>query len=101
MRLSFSFIEATVGVLSIIPPQKKPGLRVINELADAVQINLPECRRLWWTYQHNNPQIQAQGPCCLNNTYFHGGMVVEASYDPGARQTRMRFSDGAVVTWAV
>jgi hypothetical protein len=101
VRLTFTFVDRTIGLLSIHPPQNSPGLRVINELASAVLQNLPECRRLWWTYQQNNPLIQAQGALCLNNTTFQGGTIVEASYDPGSCQTRMRFRDGTIVTRTV
>jgi len=101
IRIAFSFLDANVGLMSIIPPQNSPGAGGINELAQALQQNLPECRRLWWMYQPNNPPSQAEGPCCLNNQQRSGGVIVRAEYDPVACRTRITFADGSVVTVAV
>ena len=97
VRISFTFVDGSVGLLSTHARQQMPSIRAINELAAAVQRNLPECRRLWWLYQQNNPLIQAEGPCCLNNTMVAGEMVVAATYDPGTSRTTMRFSNGTIV----
>ena len=95
VRISFSFVDPSfVDVLSILPPQNNPGNRVINQLASAVQQNLKECRRLWWMYQRNNPRIQAEGACCLNNSIYGSKTVRDATYDLGTSSTRLRFSDG-------
>jgi hypothetical protein len=74
VRITFSFVDGDVGLLGIIPPQNNPGARVINDLADTVRQDLPTCRRLWWTYQQNNPaagrgcvlseQYDLSGSCC-------------------------------------
>jgi hypothetical protein len=101
VRISFSFLDASVDLMSIRPAQNNPGSRIINELADAVRRNLKECRRLWWIYQSNNPASQTQGACCLNNTIYAGSVVIDAMYDPGTSRTRLRFPDGAVVEWTV
>jgi hypothetical protein len=101
VRISFSFVDATIGLLSINPPRNSPGFRAINDLANAVQQNLPECRRLWWTYQQNNPLIQTEGPCCLNNAVFEGGVVLTATYDHATSSTLVLFSDGSRVTRVV
>jgi hypothetical protein len=101
VRITFSFLDPSVGLMSIIPPQNRPGAAVINELAQAVQRYLPECRRLWWTYQQSNPLIQTEGPCCLNNQQRSGGVIVNAAYDPVACQTRITFADGGVITVTV
>jgi hypothetical protein len=101
IRIAFSFLDRGVGLMSIIPPQNSPGATAINELAQAVQRNLSECRRLWWIYQQNNPLTQTQGPCCLNNQRRSGGLIAGATYDPVARQTRVTFADGGVITVAV
>jgi hypothetical protein len=95
VRISFSFADPTwVGILDVLPPKNSPGSAAINVLAAAVQKNLPECRRLWWTYQHNNPLIQAEGACCLNNKPYGSRTVRSASYDPRTRQTRLVFTTG-------
>src|ERR1051325_2846031 len=67
VRIAFSFRDDRVALMSIVPPRNSPTMGVINDLADAVRRNLSECRRLWWTYQQNNPLSQTEGPCCLNN----------------------------------
>jgi hypothetical protein len=101
IRISFSFLDPGVGLMSIIPPQNRPGAAVINELAQAVQRSLPECRRYWWTYQQNNPLTQTEGACCLNKQQRSGGVIVDASYDPATCQTRIAFADGGVITMTV
>jgi hypothetical protein len=99
VRITFSFLDKGVSVLSVLPPQNDPGLRVVNELAQAVQRNLPECRNRWWTYQQNTHD--PAGPCCLNNQSISGGVVLEATYNPTASQLRKRYSDGTVVVETV
>jgi hypothetical protein len=98
VRITFSFADASIGLLSVHTRRQVPTTRAINELATAVQRNLSECRRRWWEFQQNNPALQAEGPCCLNNTVVAGGLVTAATYDPGTCCTRMRFADGTVVT---
>lgn len=87
--------------MSIIPPQNRPGATVVNELAQAVQRYLPECRRLWWTYQQNNPLTQTEGACCLNNQQRSGSVIVDATYNPATCQTRIVLADGDVITVTV
>jgi hypothetical protein len=95
VRISFSFTDqAAVGLFSVIRTKSSPGARVVNILVSAVQRNLRECRRLWWTYRQNNPLTQAEGACCLNNTAYGKWTVRGATYDPGAYQTRLQFTDG-------
>jgi hypothetical protein len=101
VRITFSFADASTSLLSIHSRRQAPTARAVYELEAAVVRNLPECRELWWTYQQKNPIIQAQGPCCLNNTVVAGETVVDATYDPGTRRTTMRFSDGTVVVRTV
>jgi hypothetical protein len=101
VRISFSFLDPGVALMSIIPPQNSPGAGIVNELAQALLRNLSECRRLWWIYQQNNPLTQTEGPCCLNNQQRSGGVIVGAIYDPGACQTRIIFADGGVITVTV
>jgi hypothetical protein len=67
---------------------------VIRALASAVEQNLHECRERWWIYQRNNPLIQTEGPCCLNNTPYGSWIVRSASYDPIARETRLISTSG-------
>jgi hypothetical protein len=75
VRISFSFTDQTaVGLLSVIPTKRNPGV--------------------WWTYRQNNPLTQAEGACCLNNTAYGKWTVRGATYDPGAYQTRLQFTDG-------
>jgi hypothetical protein len=97
VRISFSFLDPGVGILSVFPPQNSPGMGVINDLAHAVQRNLPECRRLWWTYQEHNPANQVEGACCLNNRARAGETIAEARYDPVTSTTYIRFSDGSTM----
>lgn len=98
VRISFSFADPTaVGLLSVIPQQNSPGSRTINDLVNAVLRNLSECRRLWWLYQQNNPLLHTEGACCLNNTRYGGKAIIDATYDPGTRSTRVRFSDGVTM----
>jgi hypothetical protein len=104
-RFQFSFIDsAFVGLLDIIPQQSSPGSKAIHDLEAAVRRNLPECRRLWWNYQRNNPQIQTHGACCLNNVKFGGygsnpiRTIDDAEYDPGTLRTRLRFTDGTTLS---
>jgi hypothetical protein len=95
VRIWFSFSNAAaIGLLSVIPSKNHPGQNVINELAAAVRRNLPECRRLWWTHQQNNPLIQARGACCLNNSLYRSWTVRDSTYDPGTRLTTLRFTNG-------
>src|SRR5690242_7073249 len=98
VRISFSFADPTaVGLLSVIPQQSSPGLRNVNNLVDAVRRNLSECRRLWWLYQQNNPQLRTEGARCLNNMRYGGKTVVDATYDPGIRTTRLQFAGGTTM----
>jgi hypothetical protein len=101
IRITFSFRNPGVALMSIIPPKNRPGSGVINELAQAVQRNLPECRRLWWTYQQSNPFTQAEGPCCLNNQHHAGAKIVSASYDPNKCELRIELDDRTVITMIV
>jgi hypothetical protein len=101
VRISFSFVDPGVGLMSILPPQNSPGAAVINELAQAVQRNLQECRRLWWTYQQNNPLTQTEGACCLNNQPRAGSVIVDAAYDPTVCRTRIILAGGGVITVTV
>jgi hypothetical protein len=95
VRIWFSFSRPTaIGLYSIIPSKNHPGSRVVNELVAAVRQHLPECRRLWWTYQQNNPRTQVQGACCLNNSLYQSWTVRDATYDPGTCQTTLRFTNG-------
>jgi hypothetical protein len=101
VRITFSFLDGDVEILSIHPSQNSPGAAVINELAYAVQRNLPECRRLWWTYQRQNPANQAKGPCCLLNQIRAGSVIVDAAYDPATCTTSIRFADGGEIRQVV
>jgi hypothetical protein len=95
VRIWFSFSYATaIGLLSVIPSKSSPRPDIINQLVAAVQRHLPECRRLWWDYQQHNPLIQAQGACCLHNSLYRSWTVKDATYDPGTRQTTLRFTNG-------
>jgi hypothetical protein len=95
VRISFSFADATgVGLLDVMPPNNSPGPAAINALASAVQQNLHECRRLWWTYQQNNPLIKTEGACCLNNSRYGRWTVRNATYDPRTRETLLTFTTG-------
>lgn len=101
VRIAFSFRDADIALMSIIPPRNQPGLAVINALAEAVRRNLPECRRLWWAYQQSNPASQTEGPCCLNNQQHAGAIIVSASYDSAKRETRIELDDRTVITMVV
>jgi hypothetical protein len=90
-----------VALLSIIPKRSGPAYRTINELLDAVRRNLDECRRLWWSYQQNNPLLRAEGACCLNNTRYAGKLVTDAAYDPGTGSTRLSFADATTMILAM
>jgi len=95
VRIAFSFLDRNVQVLSILPPRNSPGHHVVNELAQAVQRNLSECRNLWWTYQQNT--LDPAGPCCLNNQVVAGGLLLEVTYDPATSSVRKRYPNGTVV----
>jgi hypothetical protein len=99
IRISFSFLDNVVRLLSVLPAQNNPGFRVINELAQAVQRNLEACRRLWWGYQQNTQE--AAGPCCLNNQTVRGGTIIDAIYDPATCHVRLRYLDGTTVEQVV
>lgn len=101
IRIAFSFRDAGVALMSIIPAKNRPSAAIVNELAQAVLRNLSECRRLWWGYQQNNPLTQAEGPCCLNNQQHAGAIIVKASYDPRKSETRIELDDSTVITMIV
>lgn len=101
IRIAFSFRDPNVALMSIIPPRNRPSAAVVNELAQAVQRNLAECRRLWWNDQQNNPLTNAEGPCCLNNQQHAGATITKASYDPAACATRIELDDNTVITMIV
>ena len=101
VRIAFSFRDSSIALMSIIPPKTRPSLAIINELGDAVRRNLSDCRRLWWTYQQNNPLTQTEGPCCLNNQQHAGATIVRASYDPAKSETRIELDDLTVITMVV
>jgi hypothetical protein len=94
VRITFSFADASVDLLSVHPRRQRPTAAAVNQLILAVEQNLPRCRELWWTYQQNNPLIQAEGACCLNHKTVDGARAITASYDPGTRCTTIRFYDG-------
>jgi hypothetical protein len=90
VRIQFSLAYPTlVGLLDVRPRKNSPGAAAIRALEAVVEQNLHECRARWWTYQRNNPLIQAEGPCCLNNAPYGSWIVRSASYDPVARETRL------------
>jgi hypothetical protein len=98
VRISFSFAYSTlVGLIDVMPPQNNPGPAAINALVAAVEQNLHECRRLWWTYQRNNPLIRTEGACCLNNSTYGSWTVRSASYDPVTCETRLVSTTGQVL----
>jgi hypothetical protein len=99
IRISFSFLDNVVRLMSVLPSQNNPGFRVINELAQAVQRNLAACRLLWWGYQQHTQQ--PAGPCCLNNQAARGGIITDATYDPVTSRVRLRYADGTTVEQVV
>lgn len=101
VRIAFSFRDAGIALMNVIPPRNRPNSAVINELAQAVLRNLPQCRHLWWTYQQSNSLTQAEGPCCLNNQQHVGAKIVRASYDPTKCETRLELDDNTAVTISV
>ncbi|HEV2097923.1 MAG TPA: hypothetical protein VGR45_03240 [Stellaceae bacterium] len=101
VRITFSFRDASVALLSLYPAHASLRATAINELAQAVGRRLPECRQLWWTYQKNNPLTQAEGPCCLNNQQHAGAKIVDATYDPTACRTRIELDDKTVIVVTV
>jgi hypothetical protein len=92
IRLTFSFLDASIGLLSVHPVQNNPGSAVIRDLERAVHRNLSECRNLWWAYQQNTRE--PAGPCCLKNQVVAGSVVLDAAYDPATNRLRLRSSDG-------
>jgi hypothetical protein len=92
IRITFSFLDTIIGLLSVHPAQNNPGTAVIHELERAVHRNLSECRRLWWAYQQNTQE--PAGPCCLKNQTVGGSVVLDAVYDPATSRLRLRSSDG-------
>jgi hypothetical protein len=99
VRIAFSFRDGALALMSILPPKNRPTSSVINELAQAVSRNLPECRRLWWSYQQGQGHVD--GPCCLNNQQHTGAIILRATYDPAASATRLELDDGTTVTIVV
>jgi hypothetical protein len=98
VRIAFSFLDSTISLLSILPFNNAPSAQVINTLAQALtEENLSECRRLWWMFQRDNPSNRTAGPCCLNGQLFGSSVILNATYDPTARRTRLEFVDGSVI----
>jgi hypothetical protein len=92
IRITFTFLDSRIGLLSVYPAQNHPGATVIRELERAVHRNLSQCRNLWWTYQQNTRE--PAGPCCLKNQTVGGSIVLDAVYEPATSRLRLRSSDG-------
>ena len=60
-RLGFSFLDASIRLLDVVPLACAPRLAVLNTAAMAVVANLSECRAAWW---------RIQGKTCLNGQWL-------------------------------
>ena len=47
-RVRYSYLDSTVGLISIAPVKIVPLQRVVNRLLSYVQVRLADCRRSWW-----------------------------------------------------
>ena len=60
-RLAFSFLDASIRLLDVVPLACAPRLAVLNTVASAVVANLSVCRAAWW---------RIQGKTCLNGQWL-------------------------------
>lgn len=100
-RVSFTYVDEVVVLMSIAPTRNAPLRRVVNRLLDEIQERLGDCRRAWWAIR---------GTTCLANHWVvvlpDGGIeprpkrtkdaiqIAEAIYEPSSGELEVRFRDG-------
>jgi hypothetical protein len=100
-RVTFSYIDRTVELISIAPLKNAPLQRVVNALLDDIQARLADCRRSWWTTRQTT---------CLTNQWAvvpvaekielrlertpNAKQIADATYDPASGRLYVTFRDG-------
>ena len=105
-RVSFSYVDEAIALMSIAPMRNAPLRRVVNRLLDDIQERLGDCRRVWWTIR---------GTTCLANQWVvvlpdgraeprpkrtkDAQQIADAVYEPSSGELEVRFRDGK--SWRV
>src|SRR5277367_685799 len=92
-RVSFSYLDSRVDLISIAPTKNIPLQRIVNRLLSDVQVRLPDCRRSWWLTRRTtclaNQWAVVRGPGrieLLSNSAPSAKQIAEAEYDPANTQ---------------
>jgi len=100
-RVRFSFVTASVELMSIVPLANSPLQRTVNRLLADIEAGLPACRRGWWMMRQTT---------CLTNQWAavpavgqvefspergaDAKRIADAKYDPNEERLRVIFQDG-------
>ena len=94
-RLAFSYLDASIRLLDVVPLARAPRLAALNTVAGTVAANLPDCRAAWW---------RIHGKTCLNGQWLKiaadGAGRPAIRTEPGALQVARSHYDvaqGAVI----
>jgi hypothetical protein len=98
-RVSFSYINRAIELMSIVPTKNVPLRRVVNHL-DEIQDRLPACRRSWWMIKRSTclenqwARVLTSGKVALSDPVPGSKQIVDGNYDPETRQVHLTFEDG-------
>jgi hypothetical protein len=100
-RLSFSYLDSAVELMSIAPLKNTPLRQTLNRLLADIRARLPACRQTWWVTKRTT---------CLANQWAivvtperiefspepgpEAKQIAGASYDPDQERLRLVFQDG-------
>jgi len=99
-RVSFSYINSTIELMSIAPTRNVPLQRLVNRLLGDIEQRLSDCRRSWWTIRRTT---------CLTNQWAivpelgriefrsesspEAKQIAEAQYDPENESIHIAFRE--------
>ena len=89
VRVGFSFISRELELLSIAPLRNSPLRRTVNQLLDDIEVELPACRRSWWSTKQTtclaNQWLAVPAPGVVElvaEPMANAGQVAEAVCNP-------------------
>jgi hypothetical protein len=100
VRVSFSYINRAMELMSIEPTKSVPLRRAVNRLLDEIQDRLPDCRRSWWMIKRSTclenqwARVLTSGGVALCDPVPGSKKVAGGNYNPETRQLRLTFEDG-------
>lgn len=101
VRVRFSFLSDVVGFYGARRAGRRPTVRAVNEVLNAVEARLPECRTRWWEIRASTglegrwAEVSAGGTLRLPvRKPARARRVVSVSYDTAAATVAVILDDG-------